>query len=144
MSDVDDLQQVLARYHHALDAFTRGDSGPLKALYSHADDVCIANPFGPPARGWQAAADTMDRAAMNWRDGRSIGFDRVTEYTTPLLAYMMEIERHEAKIGGALEMAPVILRVTTILRPEGGTWKIIHRHADPITAARPASSVIQR
>ena len=144
MSDIDDLPQVLARYHEALEAFTRGDSGPLKALYSHADDVCIANPFGPPATGWQAAAETMDRAAMNWRDGRSLGFDRVTDYTTSGLAYLMEIERHEARIGGAVDVAVVTLRVTTILRPEDGTWKIIHRHADPITAARPAASIIQR
>jgi ketosteroid isomerase-like protein len=35
------------------------------------------------------------------------------------------------------------LRVTSILRPEDDTWKIVHRHADPITAPQPAESVIQ-
>jgi hypothetical protein len=29
------------------------------------------------------------------------------------------------------------------LRPEDGTWKVVHRHADPITTVGPAESVIQ-
>jgi ketosteroid isomerase-like protein len=37
----------------------------------------------------------------------------------------------------------VTLRVTSIFRPEDGTWKILHRHADPITTPQPAESVIQ-
>jgi hypothetical protein len=31
-----------------------------------------------------------------------------------------------------------------IMPPEDGEWKIVHRHVDAITTARPAESVIQR
>jgi ketosteroid isomerase-like protein len=55
----------------------------------------------------------------------------------------VEIERGEAKIGGREEITPWALRVTMIFRPEDGTWKIVHRHADPVTTAQPAESVIQ-
>jgi len=34
-------------------------------------------------------------------------------------------------------------RRTRIFRPEDGGWKIVHRHADPITTPQPAESVIQ-
>jgi ketosteroid isomerase-like protein len=54
------------------------------------------------------------------------------------------VERFEAKVGGEEKMASGALRVTSVLRPEGGAWKIVHRHADPNTAARPAESVTQQ
>lgn len=144
MTDLKALDRVIDASHEALDAFVRGDSEPFKALYSHEADVSIANPFGPPACGWQAAADTMDRAAIHYREGRVIVIERMAGYTTPLLAYIVEMEHVEAKVGGREDITPVTLRVTTVFRPEDGTWKIVHRHADPITTAQPADTVIQR
>jgi ketosteroid isomerase-like protein len=36
----------------------------------------------------------------------------------------------------------VSLRVTSIFRREEGEWRIVHRHADPVTTARPAESIV--
>jgi ketosteroid isomerase-like protein len=78
-----------------------------------------------------------------YRDGEVVGFENVAKYVTSELAYIVEVERYRAKIGGGEDIAPVALRVTSIFRPEGGTWKIVHRHADPMTTPQPAESVIQ-
>jgi ketosteroid isomerase-like protein len=66
------------------------------------------------------------------------------KHATPELAYVVEIERGEAKIGGREEMTPWVLRVTMIFRPEDGEWNIVHRHADPINTAQAAESLIQQ
>jgi ketosteroid isomerase-like protein len=78
-------------------------------------------------------------------DGEIVGFENVAKYVTAELAYVVEIERGKSKVGGREDIAPSALRVTMIFRPEeDGTWKVVHRHADPITTAQPAVSVIQQ
>jgi ketosteroid isomerase-like protein len=66
----------------------------------------------------------------------------VSTVITPELAYTVEIESYRARVGGAADISPVAIRVTTVFRWEDGAWKVTHRHADPITAPRPAESVI--
>jgi len=138
-----DLDEFIERYHAALDEFFRGDAEPAKALYSHHEDASLGNPFGPFAFGWQAIEEAMDRAASHYSDGRATGFDTLHIHVTAELAYLVEVERFEARVGGQESTASGALRVTSVLRPEEGAWRIVHRHADPITTPRPASSVIQ-
>jgi ketosteroid isomerase-like protein len=72
-----------------------------------------------------------------------VAFETVAKYVTPELAYAVWLERAKVKLGGMEDFAPSVLRVTMIFRPEDGTWKVVHRHADPITTPQPAESVIQ-
>ena len=138
-----DFDQVLEESHAAVDAFVRGDSKPLEQLYSRRDDVTLGNPFGPFVRGFEEVARTMERAASYYREGRATGFDLVAKVVTPELAVTVEVERVSSKIGGSDEESPVSLRVTSIFRSEDDGWKLLHRHADPITAPRAPDSVIQ-
>ncbi len=143
MAAVDDVDELIEQYHQALDEFLKGNPEPLKMMYSHREDVSLANPFGPPVRGWEQVAATMERAASHYRDGETVGFENVAKHVTPELAYIVEVERYQAKVGGREDIIPVAVRVTSIFEPDDGTWKVVHRHADPITTAQPAESVIQ-
>jgi ketosteroid isomerase-like protein len=113
-------------------------------LFSHHEDVSVANPFGPVTCGWKQVAATMERAASLYRDGEFTGFENVVKYVTADLAFIVEIERFKVKIAGREEVDSVALRTTSILRPEEGIWKVVHRHADPITTVQPVESVIQK
>jgi ketosteroid isomerase-like protein len=144
MAGVDDLDEVVEQYHLALGEFVKGNPEPLKMMYSHREEITLANPFGPPASGWEQVAQTLERAASHYRDGEVLGFENVAKYVTPELAYIVELERYQAKVGGRWGLIPVAVRVTSIFGPEEGTWKVVHRHADPITTAQPAESVIQQ
>ncbi len=139
-----DFDEVVEQYHLALGEFVKGNPEPVKKMSSHREDVTLANPFGPPVRGWEQVAATTERAASLSREGEIVGFDIVAKYVTADLAYIVEVERAKARLGATQEIAPVALRVTAIFRPEDGTWKVVHRHADPITTARPVESVIQQ
>jgi len=143
MAAIDDLDEVLEQYHLALDELLRGSPAGYKRVFSHQDDVTLANPFGPPVRGWDEVAKTLERAASHYRDGETTGFENIAKYMTPELAYTVEMERMQAKVEGREDITPITARVTTIFRPEEGTWKVVHRHADPITTPQPAESVVQ-
>jgi len=138
-----DFDQVVEQSHAAVDEFVRGNNKPLEQLYSRRDDVTLGNPFGPFVRGFDEVAETMERAATYYRDGKAIGFDLVAKEVTQDLAFVVEVERVSSKIGGSEDETPVSLRVTSIFRNEDGEWKLLHRHADPITSPRPAKSVVQ-
>jgi ketosteroid isomerase-like protein len=143
MAAVDDVDQLIEQYQLGLDEFMKGNPEPAQKLFSHRADVTLANPLGPPARGWEQVAATMERAASHFRDGEITSFETVAKYVTAELAYTVWLERVKAKVGAREDIAPSALRVTMIFRPEDGTWKVVHRHADPITTPQPAESVIQ-
>ena len=139
-----DLAQVVEHYHRAVDAFVQGDLEPQKRLWSRGDDATLANPLGPPARGWDQIEQALERAAAQVRDGEPCTYEHISGYAAADLAYILEIQRTRAKFGGADELAPVALRVTTVFRREEGGWRVVHRHADPITAPRPPESMLQQ
>ncbi len=83
-------------------------------------------------------------AASRYCDGEIVGFESVARHGTNDLACVVEVERFQAKVGGSAELATIALRVTSIFRNEDGTWKLVHRHADPITTPQPPESVLQK
>jgi ketosteroid isomerase-like protein len=127
------LDELLDRYHRAADAFSRGDPEPVKGLYSKADDVTLANPFGPARRGREAVMAALDYASSRMSDGQVVGCDELARYRSDDLATILEIEHWRARIGDRDSVEPFELRVTTTFRREGDEWKIIHRHADPVS-----------
>ena len=68
----------LEEYHRATHEITRGNAEAYKPLFSRRDEVILANPFGPPARGWSNVSETLDRASQRFRDGELVGFENLT------------------------------------------------------------------
>ena len=142
MAAADDFDRVIEQYHQALDEFSRGNPDPVKEFYSGRDDVAIANPFFPLTRGREQVVERLERSVRNFSDGQ-VGFQNVAKWVSGELACIVELEEWKAKVGGREDVTPFTLRVTTLFRAEGGGWKVVHRHADPITTPQPAESVIQ-
>jgi len=58
-----DFDTVIEQYHLAASEFIKGNPEPYKKMFSQREDVTLANPFNPIARGWQQAKETMERAS---------------------------------------------------------------------------------
>jgi ketosteroid isomerase-like protein len=139
-----DFEQAVEQYHRTIDAVGKGDAEPQKRLFSRGDDVTLANPLGPPVRGWKQVSEALDRAASQMHGGEPITTERVSAIATRDMGYVLEIERMRVKFPDSDELRPVALRVTTIWLKENGEWRVVHRHADPITSARTIQSTAEQ
>lgn len=142
--EASEIEAVLERSHAALHGIANGDPSLFQALFSDADDVTLGNPFGPFAKGRKNVEATLARAAANYREGKCSPFELIAQHVSDTLACFVEVERVRAKVGGGTEFVDVSIRATSVFRREHGAWKLVHRHADPITTPRPAESVISR
>ena|SRR5215208_6653693 len=142
MSAVDDVDKLIEQWQLAGYEFVKGNPESAQKLFSHREDVSLNNPFGPPARGWEQVVQAMEVGASQYREGEVTGFEIVAKCVSAELAYIVWVERTNAKIGGREDIAPFDLRVTMIFRPEDGVWKVVHR--DSITTSQPVESVIQK
>jgi ketosteroid isomerase-like protein len=146
----DTMDDAIAGFREALRAYVRGDHEPVAGFFSTRDDVTLANPLGPPRRGPSAVMDGIVEGVAAFKEGGSLRFEEVassfqevSRNVTPALGYVVQLERHEGRLGGSRDPIVVGLRVTLIFRPEDGRWKIVHRHADPITSPRPISTTVE-
>jgi hypothetical protein len=48
----------------------------------------------------------------------------------------------EVRLGTSLDFSEFAARVTSVYENVGTRWKLVHRHADPITKSRPAESML--
>ena len=132
------IPQIIEQYHQALDEFSRGNAQPVKMLYSHIDDVMLANPFGNIAVGWPKVSDAIDHAVSQFREGEAKNYIQHTKFISPEILIIFETEKWKAKMGGKSELSSFDLRVSSTFRFENGQWKLVHRHADPIMRLNPA------
>ena len=131
MADVDEfLASALPPLTAADTAIHNGDAAPRIALWSRNDPVTL---FGALQikTGWNEIAPVFEMLASRFSNCESFEYEVLAAGTSGDLAYIAGIEHTTAAVGDAAPRA-YALRVTTVFRREGGEWKVIHRHADPV------------
>jgi ketosteroid isomerase-like protein len=137
-----DFDELVEQARNAADAIMKGDPTGYQELLSDGDDITLGNPFGGFGKGRAAVHEQLERAGSYYRDGHATSFETVTQVVGPDIAYTVEIERFESKVGGQPELSEIALRVTCIYRREADGWKLVHRHADPRVERQSPESVI--
>jgi ketosteroid isomerase-like protein len=107
-----------------------GRPEPFKALWAHTDDVVIMGGFGGYERGWDQVS-----ARLDWASKGLAATDRSEENIVTVagedLGYTVDLEHMTRHIGG--QPRQLTLRCTQVYRRVNGKWKIVLRHADPLT-----------
>jgi len=133
----DDTQAVkaaVATFHGALNSLFTGDAAPMKASWSHADDVTYMGPTGTKQVGWSQVEPHWDKQAAKKLGGEVDAVD-VHVTASPQLGVAVYYEKGENIIDGQVQ--PVSIRATTTFRKENGQWKVIGHHTDTLAYLQP-------
>ncbi len=139
-----DFNQTVEKYHRACVEFNNGDSAPILEVFTEREDVSLAHPLGPTAHGRKQVVETAERNASLFREGESIGFENIVKFVSSDFAFIVENEHYKVKVGGSKNFDKITLRVTSIFRLEDGTWRMVHRHADPIASDLQVDTLIKK
>src|SRR3954470_12296075 len=125
---VEDLDRALDRVAAALAAMGAGDPAPYAALWAPGHDVSLYGAWGPVERGHEAVTTTFTWVGSRFSDGAMVPRNDIVHVDGDL-ALTVCMEEGVVRIDGG-EPRPMKLRVTHGLRRIGGTWYLVHRHAD--------------
>jgi ketosteroid isomerase-like protein len=128
MSSNSDLEAAVlaseARLYAAMRRLHTDGPAEMLAAWAERDEVTTMNAAGGYEQGRAAVEGRWTWWAAQHRSMPATRVERLSIVVTPALAYTVALEHHEARV----------LRVTHVWAPEGGAWKLVHRHADPLAA----------
>ena len=126
---LDDLKQLWAVAAHA---YLDGDLLRYAALASHSSDYTLTPPNGgDPRRGFDGSDAAVEWTARTFRGGH-VEVEFFETYASGDLAVLVAVERQHGTVGD-VPSQEWSLRITLVFRREGEKWRLVHRHADPLT-----------
>jgi ketosteroid isomerase-like protein len=138
----DELRAVLDALHGAATRLHEGESGPMKALYSHSAEATLLGALGGCLQGWEQIGPRYDSTAALFHDGR-VTHEHLAAEVSGDLAYLVSVERHEGRLVGQDAPVAYAYRVTHVFRREAGGWRVLHRHADPLIEVQQPDSLVR-
>ena len=128
----EEVADLIRRTAEAASALIRGDIRTYLTHIRHADDYTLMAPSGgEPRRGFDASDQALEAMEQYFHGGGEAELEVFQTYTSGDMVVLVAIERQHGEVGG-LPDQDWSLRVTLVFRREGGGWRLVHRHADPL------------
>jgi ketosteroid isomerase-like protein len=121
------VRQATAHFYAALNALFEGETDPMKAVWSHADDVTYMGPTGGMQVGWDQVLPNWEAQAAK-KLGGEVKPERMHVTVGQQLAIIACYEVGENLVDGKPQK--VCIRATSLFRKENGRWKMIGHHTD--------------
>ena len=133
-NELHDFEQFMKQRDDAARAYVRGDATPLGRIVARRGDATFFAPRGGYVQGADDVFSTYEHDAAAFAPGGDSSFEILQTAASDGLAYWVGFQRATVHMRGRTEAVPFNLRVTEVFRREGDEWKLIHRHADPLTS----------
>ncbi len=127
-AELDELVELMGA---AASAYIGGEMRRYFDLMKHAEDFTLMGPFGgETTRETVASEERIAELEGLFKSGEA-SLDVIERYASGDLAVLVVVERQHGLVG---QYPPQdwSLRVTLVFRREESTWRLVHRHADPL------------
>src|SRR5579859_4758335 len=131
-NDQHDFKQFMKQRSEVALAYISGDAAPLGEIVARHSPATFFKPSGGYRQGAEAVWSQYERDATNFQSGSEGQLEILHMAASDGFAYWVGFQRATAHLRGRPEAVPFNLRVTELFCCEDGTWKLIHRHADPL------------
>lgn len=135
-SDLHDFEQFMQQRATAANAYVRGDAAPLDSIVARKGDATFFAPRGGAVHGIAEVSSRYQQDAKAFAPGSESHFEILQIGASAGIAYWVGFQRASVYMQGQSEAVPFNLRITEVFRREGNTWKLVHRHADPLASEK--------
>jgi ketosteroid isomerase-like protein len=138
MNELQDFERFMKRREEASKEYVRGQVDSLASMVAEEGQATFFPPGGGYFSGANEVASTYEDGARAFEPGGdSSRFEILQMEANEGLAYWTGLQHATATMHGTHETVPMHLRITEVFRRDGGEWKMVHRHADTLTAKPP-------
>ena len=132
MTGSGDFQEFMRIREQAASAYVNGDADPVEAMTTEAAPASFFGPDGGSMTEPAAIREAYRSGAQMFASGGESRLEVLDARAGGDIAYWCGIQHATVRLvadGSTVEMP---LRITEIFRRERSTWKLVHRHADPL------------
>lgn len=131
-NDQHDFEQFMKQRDEVARAYVSGEAAPLGEIVARHSPATFFGPQGGYRQDAEAVWSRYEHDATSFESGGESQLEILHMAASDGLAYWVGFQRATAHLRGRADAVPFNLRVTELFRREGDTWKLIHRHVDPL------------